>query len=97
MWYFAYGSNMQSDTLHGRRGIVFRRAMAVRAPGWRVTVDGEERPLLRANYLFRAVAVEPGQHTVEFRYAPGSIRVGAALSLATAAALTVFFVRRRRA
>jgi hypothetical protein len=66
-------------------------------PGWRVTVDGEERPLLRANYLFRAVAVEPGQHTVEFRYAPGSIRVGAALSLATAAALTVFFVRRRRA
>ena len=66
-------------------------------PGWRVTVDGEERPLLRADYLFRAVAVEPGQHTVEFRYAPVSIRLGAALSLATSVALAVFFLRRRRA
>jgi hypothetical protein len=30
MWYFAYGSNMQSDTLRGRRGVPFRRALAVR-------------------------------------------------------------------
>src|SRR5262249_28035858 len=65
-------------------------------PGWRVTVDGEERPLLRADYLFRAVAVEPGQHAVEFRYAPGSVRVGAALSVATAVALAVFVATSRR-
>jgi hypothetical protein len=65
-------------------------------PGWRVAVDGEERPLLRANYLFRAVAVEPGEHAVEFRYAPASIRVGAALSLVTLTVLAGFFVRRRR-
>ena len=65
-------------------------------PGWRVTVDGDERPLVRANYLFRGVALEPGQHTVEFRYAPDSFRVGAALSLGTAIVLAVFFVRRRR-
>jgi gamma-glutamylcyclotransferase len=39
MWYFAYGSNMQSATLRGRRGVTAQRAVAVRAPGWRVVFD----------------------------------------------------------
>ncbi len=38
-WYFAYGSNMQSATLRGRRGIEYRRAVPVRAPGWRLVLD----------------------------------------------------------
>jgi hypothetical protein len=44
MWYFAYGSNMESGTLRGRRGIPFRRAVAARAPGWRVVFDKPPRP-----------------------------------------------------
>ncbi len=65
-------------------------------PGWRVTVDGEKRPVLRADYLFRGVALEPGDHVVEFSYAPASLRVGAALSLVTLGALIGFVVHRRR-
>jgi len=65
-------------------------------PGWRVTVDGEQRPVLRADYLFRGVAVEPGDHEVEFSYAPASLRIGALLSLLTLGALAVFAVRQRR-
>src|SRR5262249_60984249 len=65
-------------------------------PGWRVTVDGEQRPVLRADYLFRGVAVEPGDHEVEFSYAPASLRRGALLSLVTLGALAVFVVRQRR-
>jgi len=38
-WYFAYGSNMQTATLNGRRGIATRRALAARAPGWRLVLD----------------------------------------------------------
>ena len=57
MWYFAYGSNMQSDTLHGRRGIVFRRAMAVRAPGWRVVFD--KPPLFPIGESFANIAPDP--------------------------------------
>ena len=38
VWYFAYGSNMQSATLRGRRGIAYRRALPARVPGWRVRV-----------------------------------------------------------
>ena len=39
VWYFAYGSNMQSATLRGRRGIVYRRAVAGELRGWRLVVD----------------------------------------------------------
>jgi O-antigen/teichoic acid export membrane protein len=59
-------------------------------PGWAATVDGAEAPLLRANGLLRAVVVGPGEHTVEFRYRPLSVRVGGlltAISLAVLAAL----------
>jgi hypothetical protein len=34
-----------------------------------VTVDGKEEPLLRANFIMQGVALAPGQHTVEFRFA----------------------------
>jgi hypothetical protein len=50
-------------------------------PGWVARVDGVEVPILRADYAFRAVAVPPGQHVVEFRYRPASFRYGAALSV----------------
>jgi gamma-glutamylcyclotransferase len=39
VWYFAYGSNMQSATLRGRRGIHFHRALPGRAHGWRLVLD----------------------------------------------------------
>lgn len=53
-------------------------------PGWEVTVDGDPRDIYRANYLFRAVAIEPGGHTVIFRYTSRGVRLGIATTLATA-------------
>jgi hypothetical protein len=52
-------------------------------PGWRAHVDGEEKEILRANYAFRAVPLESGQHTVLFKYDPLSFKMGLAISLAT--------------
>lgn len=37
-------------------------------PYWRAYVDGEEQPILRANYLWKSVPLPPGEHRVEFRY-----------------------------
>jgi hypothetical protein len=39
--------------------------------------------LLRANYNFRAVVMDVGDHTVEMVYRPLSARCGAAVSLVT--------------
>ena len=52
-------------------------------PGWRATVDDTPAPVLRANYVFRAVRVPAGEHTVEMTFAPWTWRVGLALSLTT--------------
>jgi len=50
-------------------------------PGWRAYVDGEEVPILRANYLFRAVRVNAGVHEVLFVYRPMSFYWGAIISI----------------
>ena len=39
-------------------------------PGWRVLVDGQPAPVLRANLIFRGVEVGPGHHTVDFSFHP---------------------------
>ncbi len=51
-------------------------------PGWRAYVDGQEVEVLRANYLFRAVAVPGGEHEIRFVFEPPSFRLGAAISAA---------------
>jgi hypothetical protein len=58
-------------------------------PGWEVTVDGQRRTVIRADYFARAVYLDKGQHTVEFVYRPLSFRIGVGLS---AAALVVLGV-----
>jgi hypothetical protein len=70
-------------------------------PGWQAYVDGQEARIYRADYLFRAVFLEPGRHTVEFRYRPMSFRIGLAIALAAGAivgavAVFSFVVRGRR-
>lgn len=55
-------------------------------PGWRATVDGSPATLLRVNTVFRGVAVPAGEHVVELRYQPESLRIGVVVSLATLAA-----------
>lgn len=39
-------------------------------PGWKVWVNGQEAPLLRANSTFKAVALPAGVSAVRFAYAP---------------------------
>jgi hypothetical protein len=51
------------------------------SPGWRVTVDGVEQQSHRVNGVARGVYLEPGTHTVVWRYRPASLRWGAALTL----------------
>ncbi len=54
------------------------------ADGWRATVNGKAAPVVRVDYAFRAVRLEPGESTVTMRYRPPGLRVGAAISAVTA-------------
>jgi len=48
--------------------------------GWTATVDGQSARVLIANALFRAVAIPPGTHVVDFRFQPVSVLIGGAIS-----------------
>ncbi|WP_435016638.1 hypothetical protein TA3x_004211 [Tundrisphaera sp. TA3] len=50
-------------------------------PGWHLTIDGREAPILRANYLMRGAAVGEGRHRLVYTYRPASFRAGAAASI----------------
>ncbi|MDB5650175.1 MAG: conserved rane protein of unknown function, partial [Hyphomicrobiales bacterium] len=42
-------------------------------PGWQVRVDGEVKPVLRANLLFRGVELPAGHHEVVFEFKPFAV------------------------
>ena len=67
-------------------------------PGWVATIDGTEVPILKANYIQRAVAVPKGTHTVRFEYRPASFMIGAAVSGLTALSIIIcgFYLRFKR-
>ena len=71
-------------------------------PGWTATLDGTPTPVLRANYLVRAVAVPAGRHEVVFSYDPPGYATGRTVSggawgtLGAALLLAGLLGRRRR-
>ena len=44
--------------------------------GWKMTIDGQESPLLRANYLLRCALIPSGEHQIVMEYAPKAWKTG---------------------
>ena len=69
-------------------------------PGWKATVNGEEEPIRRVDYLVRGVQVPAGTSRVVFSYEPASAKAGAWLSAAAllglGAAAGLLLLGRRR-
>ncbi len=51
--------------------------------GWKMYVDGQEQPLLRANYILRAALIPSGEHDIVMEYAPKAYSTGNAISFAS--------------
>ena len=49
-------------------------------PGWKVSIDGSEGSVYRANICQRAIYLSSGDHHVRFYFAPSSLRVGMIVS-----------------
>lgn len=71
-----YTSNSNSEQL-----AVFSEVWYGPDKGWTVTVDGEEIPMLRANYILRSAIIPAGQHEVVFEYQPQLPGAYSAMSL----------------
>jgi hypothetical protein len=66
-------------------------------PGWRAYVDGREAPLVRGDLLFRVVPVPAGEHDVDMRFEPASIRLGFGISVVALIAVGIALVLAGRA
>ena len=70
----AYEPNYLKYEVNSEKGgtVVFSE---IYYPGWQSTVDGEEVPHGRADYILRAMNVPAGKHVVEFRFDPKSLHL----------------------
>lgn len=64
-------------------------------PNWRATVNGREVPVWRANLLFRALYLEPGDHRVEFHYCQRGLALGASVSALTLCLMALAYWTKR--
>jgi len=61
-------------------------------PAWKAYVDGKETKVYRADYLFRAVPLDKGEHEVEFIYKSTAYRIGKTSTLLTSLCLLAIFL-----
>lgn len=57
--------------------------------GWHAFIDGQEVPLLRANYVLRALEVPAGKKTIEMRFEPKPYIIGNKITMASSWLLLV--------
>jgi hypothetical protein len=60
--------------------------------GWHAYIDGKEVPWFRANYLLRAMTLQPGKYSVEFRFEPVSYFTGNTIALISSIVLLLLIV-----
>ena len=64
-------------------------------PGWRASVDEKPCKIYRADYVLRAVYLEPGKHIVKFTYDPFSFKIGMIVTLGTIFIIALIFITRK--
>lgn len=58
--------------------------------GWNAYVDGKQVPIVKANYVLRAIEVPAGQHKIEMIFEPESYKMGNNVSLAGSVLFVLF-------
>lgn len=80
-----YRSSTQTDQLAVFSEIYYPK-------GWVATIDGEEHPHFRVNYVLRALELPVGEHEIVFEFKPKSYFIGNKISLASSLILLLAVV-----
>lgn len=64
-------------------------------PGWQAFVDGHEVPVYRGDFLFRAIPLEAGEHSIIFEFRPRTFYVGAVISIVSLVMTCLIAIRLR--
>lgn len=61
-------------------------------PGWKATIDGNDVPVGRVNYVLRALNMKPGNHKVELTFKPKTVVVTERIANTASAILVIILV-----
>ena len=64
-------------------------------PGWEARIDGKPAPLLKADFILRAVPVPAGDHMIELRFRPAALSWGLWIGALSLAGVALVWVRLR--
>jgi hypothetical protein len=86
-----YEANQLSYTVNSKQGgiVVFSD---IYYPSWTCTIDGEDVPIARADYVLRAVRVPAGNHTVVMRFDPRTVHTTEAIAYGGLAVLALLLI-----
>ena len=62
------------------------------AKGWKAFVDGKETPIMKADYVLRAIKIPAGNHKIEFHFRPASFYDGQKVALASSVLLILLII-----
>ncbi len=60
--------------------------------GWKAYIDGKETPILRANYVLRALEVPAGEYTIELRCEPDTLKTFNIINLIGSILIVIFVI-----
>lgn len=92
IWMTSYSPNElhYSYVSTGERPAVFSEVYY--PDGWKATVDGEEIPLFRADWILRGAMLPAGEHEVVMRFEPEVYKASATASRASSATLVLLLL-----
>lgn len=61
-------------------------------PGWKATIDGQDAPIFRANWILRGLQLPAGKHNIVFTFEPESFSKGETYSRIASGALMILLL-----